>query len=410
VPTSIKVSYEKLPQCRAFEGLNPVDILKVSFPQERGLSVKDRTNWIYNILEPGITLDTLPNRKFHFFGHSASQLRESKAYMVRKSTTEIEALIQTWGNFSDIPTPGKRAKRLGLLFSTADPLFEFPPEKVGDIPDIVASVTGECLTDGCGYISPKLAKMVIKSMSSKTSNPASNLQPGTPKILEHLEQYTPSVYQIRYLGYKGVLSLNPHLTSLAAQFRPSMKKFKIGPATPKSFSVVQVSKPYNFGYLNAQHVTLFAALDIPTTTFTKKMAQHYEFLEQALHDPEIALQLLIFKDRLSEADQILASGLDSVKKFIVDHVYPDEIAKTLDKRGERRVRILLKKSRLLFGVAEPGTSLKPDEVFVRITENGIPKTLSNGFVMVTRNPCLHPVRVLSAKPSTRKLTCVELHD
>jgi hypothetical protein len=70
----------------------------------------------------------------------------------------------------------------------------------------------------------------------------------------------------------------------------------------------------------------------------------------------------------------------------------------LNKHEEQRSRIMIPKSRLLFGVCDPTGSdekrgkLRSGTCFVRRTEDGsgLPKTLINTEVLVTRNPCLHP--------------------
>ena len=90
-------------------------------------------------------------------------------------------------------------------------------------------------------------------------------------------------------------------------------------------------------------------------------------------------------------------GIDSVLqtlRSLVKHEY----SRLLSKRDEQRCRILIPKSRLLFGVCDPSSQsgvpgkLKPGTCFVRITldGDGEARTLLNTEVLVTRNPCLHP--------------------
>jgi hypothetical protein len=90
-------------------------------------------------------------------------------------------------------------------------------------------------------------------------------------------------------------------------------------------------------------------------------------------------------------------GLDSVLPTLRSLV-KQEYTKMLNKREEQRCRILIPKSRLLFGVCDPSSQsgvlgkLKPGRCFVRITldGDGEARTLINTEVLVTRNPCLHP--------------------
>lgn len=101
-------------------------------------------------------------------------------------------------------------------------------------------------------------------------------------------RYLPSVYQIRYRGYKGVLTLSSALTGATlVHFRSSMRKFN--EAKDCSLSIIDHSKvstiqkkkkkkkhelfinvtpqPYCFGYLNDEIILLLLhALGITTET------------------------------------------------------------------------------------------------------------------------------------------------
>lgn len=71
------------------------------------------------------------------------------------------------------------AKRIGLLFSSADIDYLLDPKHVADIPDI--TVGDELFSDGCGLISRWLAIQLSKSK----------------KIIFRGRRYTPTVFQIR---------------------------------------------------------------------------------------------------------------------------------------------------------------------------------------------------------------------
>jgi hypothetical protein len=88
---------------------------------------------------------------------------------------------------------------------------------------------------------------------------------------------------------------------------------------------------------------------------------------------------------------MLLEGADGIKPTI-EKVVQDEYAKMLNKHGEQKCRIFIPKSRLLFGVCDPRGILKQGECCVRIThdEDGVARSLSGAFILVARNPCLHP--------------------
>lgn len=64
----------------------------------------------------------------------------------------------------------------------------------------------------------------------------------------------------------------------------------------------------------------------------------------------------------------------------------------LNKRDEQRCRILVPKSRLLFGICDAWDVLKEGECAVKVTMDGDgqPRALKGMEILVTRNPCLHP--------------------
>lgn len=84
-------------------------------------------------------------------------------------------------------------------------------------------------------------------------------------------------------------------------------------------------------------------------------------------------------------------SLESVQPSVAKLVSA-EFARTLNKRDGQRCRILIPKSRLLFGVCDAWGVLKEGECAVKVTQDGDgqPRALHGMDVLVTRNPCLHP--------------------
>jgi hypothetical protein len=143
--------------------------------------------------------------------------------MYAASKEEISAKIERMGDLSKLKSVGKKAKRIGLLFSSAEMALTLSPDRCEDIDDI--KVNDYIFTDGCGLISLQLARKLVQQRN----------------IVYRGKRYLPSVYQIRYRGYKGVLTLDPTLGGqIEVQFRDSMRKFK--DASDHGFSVVDYSK------------------------------------------------------------------------------------------------------------------------------------------------------------------------
>ena len=143
---------------------------------------------------------------------------------------------------------------------------------------------------------------------------------------------------------------------------------------------------------------LLHTLGISEETLLAKQAEHLTFLEDVHKgDPRAAFQFLSYLDRTEIAEKLLLDGIESVYPTLRNMV-KQEHARMINKRNEQRCRILIPKSRLLFGVCDPAAKgdstgrLKEGECFVRITQDGDGRahTIIDTEVLVTRNPCLHP--------------------
>ena len=330
---------------------------------------KESADYILRLLSTGLSLN---NVRYRFYGHSNSQLKSKTCFLYAGTKEEICNKIDALGDFSKIKSVAKMAKRIGLLFSAAEIATQLQPDRCEDIPDIVKGDYN--FTDGCGLISSHMARLLVQKLNICFRN----------------KRYSPSVFQIRYRGYKGVLELEPKLQSQTlVQFRDSMRKIS---GTPDlNFSVVEYSKPYSFGYLNDEVILLLHALGIPASVFLRKQREHLDLLSAAPHDPRASFRFLSYVNEPRMAETVLMEGLDSVKATVQSQVNI-EYSKLLNKRDEQRCRIFIPQSRLIFGVCDPRNVLKEGECALRITMDGdgMPRTIVGTEVLVTRNPCLHP--------------------
>lgn len=136
---------------------------------------------------------------------------------------------------------------------------------------------------------------------------------------------------------------------------------------------------------------LLHALGITETVLLKKQAEHFDFLADAAKDSRTAFRFLTYLDEMELAERLLMESLDSIRPKI-NKLVNSEYDRMLNKRDEQRCRILVRKSRLIFGVCDPLGILKEGECAVKITldGDGTPRAITNTSVLVTRNPCLHP--------------------
>ncbi|KAJ2987432.1 hypothetical protein NUW58_g4511 [Xylaria curta] len=374
----ITIKFQRLNTNRATEGLKPSDLLLISFSafrprykvadesgEYKPWARKEVIEYTVNILRTSIELQ---GAHYNFYGHSNSQLKSRTCFLLAASRKEISRRVESFGDFTKMKTVAKMTKRIGLLFSSAQVATTVEPSRCEDIPDVEDD--NYVFTDGCGLISPRCAQELSRRLQLRFRD----------------KRYSPSVFQIRYRGYKGVVTLDPTMKDprTLLKFRKSMKKFSGG--GDLSFSV-----PYVYGHLNDEVVILLHSLGILAETLLKKQEQHFEFLDQASKDPRVAFRFLCYINRPELAEKVLMESLDTARPEIRKLINAEK-GKMLNKRDTQRCRILVPKSRLLYGVCDAWDVLKEGECHVKITtdENGLPQTLKNAHVLVTRNPCLHP--------------------
>jgi hypothetical protein len=187
---------------------------------EKLATPRESADYMVRLLKSGMELNGV---HYNFYGHSNSQLKSRSCLLFASSKADITLKVNALGDFSKMKTVAKKAKRIGLLFSTAQMAAEVKPDRCEDIPDILTK--DYIFTDGCGLISKSLANLLVQKVPITFRN----------------VRYTPSVYQIRYRGYKGVVMLDPTLKGqIWLKLRGSMKKFSGG--EDFSFSVVDYSK------------------------------------------------------------------------------------------------------------------------------------------------------------------------
>lgn len=138
-------------------------------------------------------------------------------------------------------------------------------------------------------------------------------------------------------------------------------------------------------------VLLLHSLGISEEMLLKKQSEHFEYLAQATQDPRAAFRFLTYMNEPDLAERVLMESLEKVRST-VSRLVNSEYNKMLNKRDEQKCRILIPKSRLLFGVCDAWGVLKEGECAVKVTMDGdgVPRALKGTELLVTRNPCLHP--------------------
>ena len=383
--------------CPLYRRHDPKDFMIARFDNKCPMQVTQQ------ILSKGVDVsyktkpDIKPER-YNFFAHSASQLRSRVCVLYNNNPNigKAEDIINKFGDFDSIKTAAKRAARIGLLLSTAGETVKIREDDINRIADVERN--GFTFTDGCGYISPVLAKMIVEHLEISEK-------------YKHQKYPYPSVFQVRLLGCKGVLVLNPFLVK-GVEIRKSMEKFKWLLPEPFPLGVVDkgFSKPYEVGSLNKQFILLLSALGIKDDVFLNKQKTYFEEIKSLTSNKETAFTYLCAFDEIEIAEQFLKDENNKTAlakiKSIQQRAYASpnnsesEIERTR-KSPALRLKIPIEKSRNVYGVSAPSENeLKYGTCFFQPTIRGEAKPIV-GRIVIAKNPCYSP-------GDARVLDCVDV--
>eukprot|EP00118_Oscarella_pearsei_P028510 m.2323 g.2323 ORF g.2323 m.2323 type:complete len:1118 (+) comp8576_c0_seq1:109-3462(+) len=375
--------------------------LRVSFADEdhnrlmlQGDKMAHITAHFRGILQDGLTV---AGRRFTFLGMSNSQMREHSAWFFHESETAHETTesIRKWmGDFSGIRVVAKYAARMGLCFTSTvstktcmikkDEFEEVPDieKMVGTIDVFYRKTKTYNFTDGVGTISPEFAEVVAKSTN-------------------HNGQGTPSAFQIRFGGYKGVVAVDRRLAGkkIKLQLRPSMHKFE------SNHYQLEVCNPCSFtpAHINRQIILLLSSLKVSDKVFIERQAEMLNNLDSILEDPKAAVDYLTRTASLGPHStmaavvEMMKAGFDPKSEPYVHDVLQSHRTVQLD-NVRKRARIFVEKAACLMGVIDETKTLKNGEMFIQVKRVTGGPFVVTGPVVVTKNPCFHPgdIRVLQA--------------
>ncbi|KAJ9135706.1 hypothetical protein P3X46_032858 [Hevea brasiliensis] len=354
-----------------------------SVNEERRTKIYER---ILSILRNGIVIG---EKKFEFLGFSQSQLRENSVWMFASRPGLTAEDIRKWmGDFREIKNVAKYAARLGQSFSSSRETFNVYRHEIEIIPDIEVNSDGinYVFSDGIGKISSELAHSIAQKLGFRN--------------------YTPSAFQIRYGGYKGVVAVDP-TSPKKLSLRKSMSKYK---SNNTSLDVLGWSK-YQGCFLNREVITLLSTLGVRDRVFESKQEEAVAQLDAILTDPlqaQEALEMMAPGENTNILKEMLLCGYKpSTEPFLSMMLRTFRAAKLFDLRT--KTRIFLPKGRAMMGCLDETGTLEYGQVFVQYScarnrqffscnETHEQNQILQGKVVVAKNPCLHPgdVGVLKA--------------
>eukprot|EP00899_Mesostigma_viride_P014210 jgi/Mesvir1/22790/Mv14178-RA.1 len=420
------------------------DMDKFAGPANSGRVAADRDTRdllgrVARVLRHGIMVG---GHHFGFLAYSSSQLHECSLWMYTEaplpppsppppSPAEIRRFM---GRMDDIKCVGRHASRLGQCLSTSLQTLEVPPAQRGDIADVC--VGNNLFSDGVGIISQACADEVAASLGLDV---------------------TPSAFQIRYGGVKGMLAawganlarLSPDVALAMAGkkvlVRPSMDKFK---CDHTMLEIVGISK-YMPCYLNHQIIAILSSLGVLDKSFLDLQTQALNAMRALFKDEQHALEIVRtrfpviavghHRGRPRKGGDLPVGG-----DLLVDPLRPTAVVLEMLRAGfaierephlhgllralrshqlleiKEKARVPVERGVVLYGVMDEIGVLTQNQVFVQyrdLTQDAQPSAhakpptkLVRGKVIVGRSPSLHPgdIRVLTAvdAPQLRHLVDV----
>eukprot|EP01083_Nonionella_stella_P145460 455889_1 len=379
--------------------------MRVTFCEDNGsrLHHQDALNsetkqWIRSILRRGITIG---DRTYEFLAFGSSQLNEQSVWMFWDdgvSDITAESIRRRMGDFEHIKAVAKYAARMGQCFSTTvDSIKTNNIQKIKDItspfvnnyamfslfegvsiPDeLIPSKQPQniCFSDGVGRMSLSFANKVSLTLGLS---------------------YTPSAYQIRYGGYKGMVAVHPECTH-DLELRESMYKFE---SDDTMFEVCRYSfcSPL---YLNRQIITLFETVNRSYSStqilvdISKKCIDELSKMRMDRKGAISQLRLRSFNNNplcpLYTLMQLLKHRIPMQHPFVSSAI---EVFVRSELRDiQNRHRILIGDGASILGIMDEYAVLKPNEVFIQVQSPLINKgqvRIITGDVIITKCPALAP--------------------
>ncbi|TCD63395.1 hypothetical protein EIP91_005603 [Steccherinum ochraceum] len=391
--------YPKHHDC--FLRVNFVDEAHLQFRFDRDVDGREFIKRRFgDILTNGLDI---AGRHFKFLAYSQSALKDHAVWFMKEfvdeETQELvtpSTIIKRIGNFTHlvydpklIYCPARYGARISQSFTATDSSITAEAEEVLMLDDIWDPTKTWAFTDGVGTISPELARAISNELRARGRR-------------ANRGRTYPRAFQIRFMGTKGMLSVDHTLAGRAICIRPSMIKFD----APNSREI-EIAHAFDRPgplYLNRPLIMILEALGVPYEAF-------HELQNAAVADAQRSVQSVGRSAELLEKHGLgasfkLSSVMLGLSKLGVDNLLWDEFFEQMMdfavnhilRELKHHARIPVKEGWNLVGVADVHKYLEPREVFVHIAPVSGGSIYLEGLVTVSRSPTIHPgdVQVLRA--------------
>ncbi|KXL42944.1 hypothetical protein M433DRAFT_1076 [Acidomyces richmondensis BFW] len=322
---------------------------------------------------------------FAFLGFSHSSLRSQSCwfmapFFIEKEIWHGERVLKELGDFSGIRVPAKCAARIGQNFTDTNPTINIKQSELFELPMVLRN--SRDFSDGVGTISQELLSEVWKVY-------------GTRRLLK------PTALQIRFQGYKGMVSLDSRLRGRKLCLRENMKKFKT--ASSWNLEICGAAfRPLPM-ILNRQFIKILEDLGVEGETFLslqKAAVDKLRIMTTASDLRTCATNTAALLDELDSPKttqvgaliQMLGDiGFDYRKDTFLYGVVDMAIVSNL-RDIKYRGRIPVPHGYTLYGIMDETGHLREGEIYVvtQKSPDGSRQVLKGKKVIVTRSPAMHP--------------------
>ncbi|KAH6704064.1 rna-dependent rna polymeras-like protein [Leptodontidium sp. MPI-SDFR-AT-0119] len=357
--------------------------IRVQFSDEDGQPVRFSSRVSNQKIFHGRFKDVLRNgiviagREYSFLGCSHSSLRAQSCWFMAPFVFEgalmwDRIMIQQLGNFTAIQSPAKCAARIGQVFSDTRTAVAIDPALVRLETDVERN--GRVFSDGVGTMSVAMMERIWDAL---------------PKA----KPVKPCLFQIRYQGAKGMISLDTRLQGDCLVLRPSMIKFD-GTTWPDIEICEAAYRPLTM-YLNRQFIKILEDLGVEDKFFLDLQAQEVERLRSITESP---LNASTFLKRQSIGTSLyLPWFINELAYLDLDFRRDGFLRDVLEMTLLVELRLLKHKTRIpvekgwhLHGIMDETGFLEEGQVYCSALVDGVPMALTKKNLLISRAPALHP--------------------
>ncbi|KAI4263619.1 MAG: hypothetical protein L6R42_001243 [Xanthoria sp. 1 TBL-2021] len=336
-----------------------------------------------SLLQDGIKIG---GRIYEFLGFSHSSLRAQTCwflapFMDHNKRVDADMIISKLGDFSHIQCPAKCAARVGQAFTDTSSSIAIDPAFVEEIGDVERN--GRVFSDGVGTCSLGVLK-TLQATQRSFSVPA-------------------TIFQIRFAGAKGVISLDSRLQGYVLRLRPSMIKYR---GTEEShIEICGIASRMLPLVLNRQLIKILEDLGISNKAFEDLQAGAIDELRSSVSSVRNAAAFLE-KHNVGKSTYTpwllrkiqslgLASSDDLFFRDLLDAVVLIQLQDL-----KYRTRIPVKEGVTLYGIMDETGILEEGEVYCCWVNREWHTEHASGTVLCARSPALHPGDLQIAKAVT----------